>query len=68
MATWRLAGFHPGEPRTLTPFRAGETALLPWIRMVGVTLSGVALLLAMHGMHVTAVREALAVESAAVVA
>jgi hypothetical protein len=33
-----------------------------------VTLSGVALLLAMHGVHVTAVREALAVEPAAAVA
>jgi hypothetical protein len=51
-----LGGFSPGEPRTLTQFRAGETVVLPWIRMVAVILSGVVLLLAMHGVHVTALK------------
>ncbi|MCH7533725.1 MAG: ABC transporter permease [Gemmatimonadetes bacterium] len=51
-----LAGFSPSEPRTLAQFRADETVVLRWVRTVAVLLSGLVLLFAVHGVHVTALQ------------
>lgn len=50
------AGFSPGEPRTLAEFRADQAVVLRWVRMVAVFLSGLVLLLAVHGVHVTSLQ------------
>ena len=51
-----LAGFSPGEPRTVAQFRADERDVLQWVRTVTVLLSGLILLFAVHGAHVTALQ------------
>ena len=50
------AGFSPGEPRTIARFRADERVVLQWVRAVAVFLSGLIVLFAVHGVHVTALQ------------
>lgn len=50
------AGFFPGEPQTLAQFRGSEMVVLRWVRMVALFLSGLVLLLAAHGVHVTSLQ------------